>query len=251
MSKKWKIFMVVVAAVVVLALSGGAIALANGGEQTSTSNPLFAKVATILGITEEQLTNAFKQAQTQNENETIANWLAKAVENKTITPAESEAIKNWLAQRPANATKDELKIWLDKKPQLANSEALKGFLQVPSRIRQLGYCIRMQGIASGDILKKVAAILGTVTEQQLRDAFQQAGNEMRTAAFDKALTNAVTNGKITQAESEQIKAWWAQKPAALDKLSPGTGPGTQGWGIGRMLQGKARLGGVFCPNCPR
>lgn len=242
MSKKWKIFIIVVASTVVVGLSGGAIALANGEQPASTSNPLFAKVATILGITEQKLTDAFKTAQTQLENEAIKNWLAKAFANKTITQAEVDAINTWLAQRPSPATKDTLKAWLDKKPQLANPKALRGLLETPGRIRQFGYSIGRLGIVNGDLLKKVATILVTVTEQQLKDAFQQAGKEMQTAAFNKAIDNAVTNGKIIQSEADQIKAWWAQRPAALDKLAPGIGPGMKRGGMGGMIRGRGFFG---------
>lgn len=244
MSKKWGIILAVLAGVVVLALGGGAVALAAGEQTTPTSNPLFARVAGILGITEQQLTDAFQQAQTQVENEAIDQWLTKALDNQTITQDEASKIKDWLAQRPSPPAKDTLKAWLDKKPQLANPGALRGLLQAPGRIRQFGYCPGWKGVAAGPVLTKVAAILN-IPEQKLQDAFQQASQELRAQKFDNALANAVKNGKITQDEADQIKAWCGQRPAALDKLAPGkglVGPGCGRFGRGGMMRGIAPFG---------
>jgi flagellar basal body-associated protein FliL len=71
MSRKLKIILAVVAGVVMLALGGGAVVMAAGSTTTPTtstatqSNPLFAKAAAILGVTERQLTAAYQQANTQ------------------------------------------------------------------------------------------------------------------------------------------------------------------------------------------
>lgn len=65
---------------------------------------------------------------------------------------------------------------------------------------------------SNPLFSKVAAALG-VTEAQLTTAFQQADSQAQSTAIDKALAQAVTDGKITQAESDAVKAWLAQRPA--------------------------------------
>ncbi len=250
MSRKWKILLIVLAAAVVLALGGTAIAMAADGtppEATTASNPLFAKVAATLGITEQALTNAFVQARTQVENQIIDKALANAVTNKAITQAESDAIKAWLAQRPEPPTKETLKTWWDARPTVANAGIYKRFLQAPARMRQFGYCLQRFGLADDVILPKVAKILN-IDEATLRSAFQQAASELKQAQFDKALNNAVTNGKITQDEANQIKSWWASRPAALDKLAPGfgfqKGPG--------MMRGFGGFGGMPClPYTPQ
>ncbi len=242
MSKKSKIILVVVAGMVVLALGGGAIVLAADNPPTTTtpaaqSNTLFAKVATILGVTEQQITDAFKQANTQLENQRIDQLLAQAVTNNTITQAEADALKAWLAQRPATPTKDTLKAWESNGPQLANPNALKGLFGFPGKM------VGPIGVASAnntDLLTKVAAILSTatgksITLQTLQSAFTQAEGQMKTAALEKALANAVTNGKITQTEADQFKAWWNQRPPAVDKLIPNGGFGIPGLGNGGMM----------------
>ncbi len=61
------------------------------------------------------------------------------------------------------------------------------------------------------LLARVAAILG-IDQQELEDAFTQAKSEMRDEALDSYLQNLVDQGKITQEEADQYKAWWQAKP---------------------------------------
>jgi hypothetical protein len=69
------------------------------------------------------------------------------------------------------------------------------------------------------LLTRVAEILG-IPEEDLIDAFQQARQEMMEErwkeAFYRALDKAVEEGLLTQEEADEIKAWWEQKPEALD-----------------------------------
>ena len=109
MSTKLKIVLAVAVGVVVLSLGSGAIVMAASGTTPTTtttaqSNPLFAKVATALGVTEQQLTDAIKQADSQAQDQRIDQALANAVTKGTITQAESDAIKAWLAKRPTAPT---------------------------------------------------------------------------------------------------------------------------------------------------
>jgi hypothetical protein len=258
MSKKLKIITAVMAGVVILALGGGAIVMAadNTTPTTTTtqSNTLFAKAAATLGVTEQQLTDAFKQANTLAESQRIDQQLAQAVTKGTITQTESDAIKAWLAQKPTAPTKDTLKAWQDAQPKLANPDALKGLL---------GFGGKMMGMAGGadanntNLMTQVVADLNTatgksITIQQLQDALTQAAAQMKTDALTKSLANAVTNGKITQAEADQIQSWWNQRPAVIDKLAPNGGFGFPGMGRGGMMPGFRGMnrGGGMCPDKP-
>jgi hypothetical protein len=227
MSKKWRIIVAVLAAVVVLTVGASAIALASDGEQTqSASNPLLARVAQLLGKTEAQLTDALKAARIEVAKEAITAALNKAVANNVISATEKASIEAWLAQQPDPTNKDAIKAWREARPQISKPELYKRFLGVRKAILRWGWCHNFTGIEESQVMKKVAAKLG-VGEQALIDAFRQASQEMRTNAFQKALANAVTNGRLTQAEADQIASWWAQRPAALDKFAPG-------FGFGRM-----------------
>jgi hypothetical protein len=230
MSRKLKIIVAVVAGVLVLALGGGAVVMAAGSTTTPTtstakqSNTLFAKAAATLGVTEQQLTAAYQQANTQAENQRITQQLAQAVTNKTITQAESDAITAWQAAQP----------------KLTNPDALKGIL---------GFGGRMMGPSTGantsntDLLNQVVTDLNSaaktsITVAQLQAAMTQAETQMKSDALTKSLANAVTNGKITQSESDQIQSWWNGRPAAVDKLAPNGGFGFPGIGRGGMMHGR-------------
>ena len=241
MSKRWKIILAVVAAVVVLSLGAGAIALAADGSQpTTTSNPLLARVVEILnnGTTEQQLTDALKQARQQVVSEAVTKALDNGVTNNVITQAEADAIKTWLAQQPDPANKDAMKTWWGQRPQVANPKVYQRFLCARARIMRYGYWFGYQGALGAPVMQKAAAIL-SIDEQTLVNAFKQAAQELQGQKVQQALDNAVKNGKLTQDEANQIQTWWSQRPAALDKVAPGLGMGRMGGFFGP--RGGARL----------
>ena len=69
------------------------------------------------------------------------------------------------------------------------------------------------GSQNNALFNAVAAALG-VTEQQVADSFQQATVQAENQSITSALANAVTNGTITQAESDAINAWLAERPTS-------------------------------------
>ena len=106
-----KILVSVLVAVLVFTIGGTAMALAqeDGDEEADSvpevaSNPLLSKVADILNVPEEDLVNAFAQAQKELReekfNETFYQLIDKAEEEGLITPDEAQAIKDWWEQRP-------------------------------------------------------------------------------------------------------------------------------------------------------
>ena len=241
MSRKLKIIAAVVVGVVVLTVGSAAIVMAAGSTNTPAAqrNILFANAAATLGVTEQQLTTAYQQANTQAENQRITQQLAQAVTKGTITQAESDAITAWLAQKPTAPTKDSLKAWQDAQPKLANPDALKGIL---------GFGGGMMGPAIGantgntDLLTQVVANLNSaagtsITVAQLQAAMTQAETQMQSDAVTKSLADAVANGKITQDESNQIQSWWNAKPSAVNKLAPNGMFGFPGMGGGGMMPG--------------
>jgi hypothetical protein len=58
-----------------------------------------------------------------------------------------------------------------------------------------------------DIMARVAQILG-IDQQKLTDAFKQAQTEFKAQRLD----NLVKDGKITQEQADQLKAWEAARP---------------------------------------
>ena len=61
------------------------------------------------------------------------------------------------------------------------------------------------------LLARVAEKLG-LGQQELEDAFAEARSEMRAEALDSRLQKLVDEGKITQDEAAQYKAWWQARP---------------------------------------
>jgi hypothetical protein len=230
MSKRWKIILAIVAGVVVLSLTGTAIAFAADGTSqpsTSTSNPLLAQVAQLIGKTEQQLTDALKQARQQAASEAIDNALDNAAKNSVITQADETAIKVWLAQQPDPTNKDAMKTWWSQRPQISNPKVYNRLLGAHALVMRFGYGFALRLTFSTPVLQKTATILG-IDEQTLVNAFKQAAQELQGQRLQTALNNAVKNGKLTQDEANQIQTWWSQRPAALDKLAPGFGLGRFG-----------------------
>ncbi len=61
------------------------------------------------------------------------------------------------------------------------------------------------------LLARVAEKLG-LNQQELEDTFAEARSEMRAEALDRYLQNLVDQGRITQDEADQYKAWLQAKP---------------------------------------
>jgi hypothetical protein len=233
MSKKWKILLAVVTTVVVLTVGGGAIVLASDSEQTvPTSNPLLARVAELIGKTEAELVDAVKTARIEVAKEAITQALDKAVADGVITDTDKVSVQTWLAQQPDPANRDAMKAWWEARPQISRPMLYARLLGARRAIMRWGWCHGFPGIEESEVMNKVAAKLG-VTELGLINAFKQAGLEMQANRFHNALKNAVTNGRITQGEADQIETWWAQRPAALEKFAPGFGLRRMGRGFCR------------------
>lgn len=65
--------------------------------------------------------------------------------------------------------------------------------------------------ANDTMLEKVAQILG-IDKQKVSDAFKQAGAAMEQQRINDMFAKWVTDGKLTQAQADQYKAWLATKP---------------------------------------
>jgi hypothetical protein len=78
----------------------------------------------------------------------------------------------------------------------------------------------LSSIEDGSLLARVAEILD-ITEEELVAAFKQARQELKeekwTEALNEMLDLAVEEGLLTEAEAEEIREWWEQKPDVLDR----------------------------------
>jgi hypothetical protein len=71
---------------------------------------------------------------------------------------------------------------------------------------------------STSLLDKVAEIYQqntgvAIDSQELQKAFTEAGQAMKTEALDNYLQKLVTDGKITQEQADQYKAWLNSRPS--------------------------------------
>ena len=97
----------------------------------------------------------------------------------------------------------------------------------------VGTSVAFAGSSDGDVdtdggpgkvfVSKVATILG-LEEEQVADAFRQAGQEMSQEAREareareQRLKKAIEDGLITEEEATQIREWWQDRPEALQSL---------------------------------
>jgi hypothetical protein len=76
------------------------------------------------------------------------------------------------------------------------------------------YADNGQGPAGGKLLARVAQILN-IDQQKLADAFKQAGTELGQERMNSTFDKWVKDGKLTQDQANQYKAWLAAKPAGM------------------------------------
>ena len=95
------------------------------------------------------------------------------------------------------------------------------------------------------LMSKVAGILG-INQADLEAAFTQAQKEMRSEALANRLAKLVADGKLTQEQADQYKAWVDSKPDVPALVGPDGGKGFRGGMIHRGMMGRC-FGGL----CPR
>lgn len=165
------------------------------GEVINHKDAVNAKVADILGVDEEQLANAFKQAWQE-----VKDDIGEVVDPRDAVNAKVAEILGVDEEELADALQQ---AWQEVRDDIG------------------------EGVKPKDaILTKVAEILG-ISVEQLTDATEQAREELKAEAQERIqerqeerLQNAVENGIITEDEANQIREWWQNRPAALDKLRP-------------------------------
>lgn len=82
-----------------------------------------------------------------------------------------------------------------------------------------------------------------IDQEQLKNALQQARDELRDEALGDWLQNLVDNGKMTQEEADQYLEWWQSRP---DVGLPLPGLGGRGHGGGLMWGGGFQPWGGPC-----
>ncbi len=200
MSQRVKVL--ISALVVALLITAGATAVVMAQEEPppeTQGHGLLSRVAAILGIPDDDLASAFKQARQEVRADVFNAALERAVAAGVITPEEAEEIRQWLEQRP---------------------EALDPVLRrLVHRIKHHLQTPRVQARIKRLVLGRTAEILD-IPREELVAAFKQVRQEMREEALTRALARAVEEGRITLDEAVEIKQWLEQRPEALAQLGP-------------------------------
>ncbi|MBI2853005.1 MAG: hypothetical protein HYX84_07900 [Chloroflexi bacterium] len=219
MSRKLKIIVAILVPVLLLAIGGASLAFADeassSGNTTDNATPLkglLPRVAAILGIPEQTLTNAYKQAEKQMTEEQFLKALERAVASGRMTQEDADKLKEWYLSKPDVAN-------MGKAPLARILAKIRGHFRGVPRGPFLPP-VSDNATASGNVtglLPRVAAILGIPVEQ-LTAAIRQAEQEIRSEAFLRIVDKAVEKGLITQSEANQVKEWWQQRPEAANRL---------------------------------
>ena len=119
MSKKVKVLISAMVIAVLLTVGGVTMVMAEGEEETTplpeaSAKGLLERVADILEIDQEDLIDAFKQAQQEIGEEAFTNRLNQAVEEGLITQEQADEIIKWWGQRPDDAIRE----WWGQKPEV-------------------------------------------------------------------------------------------------------------------------------------
>jgi hypothetical protein len=85
-----------------------------------------------------------------------------------------------------------------------------------------------------EFTNRVAEILGK-DPTEVESAVEQARREQMDEVINEHLGELVEDGRLTQAEADEIKAWVAERPESLSKLTPGFG---FGFGLGPIFHAK-------------
>jgi len=72
----------------------------------------------------------------------------------------------------------------------------------------------MGGPFNGKVMERAAQILG-IDQQKLADAFKQAEKELAQKNMDDLFARWVSDGKLTQAQADQYKAWLNARPTNM------------------------------------
>lgn len=215
-----KIFLAAGLVAVMLSASLPFAALAQENAAPQRQGVLITRVAEILGIDQQKLEDAVKQAQGELPKETPEARLSELVANGTLTQQQADEIKAWLESKPAdipNVPPRELKNLLDEgKITQAQIDAFKTWIKArpempgirPELLKDRAQKIQENRDA---LLTRVADILG-IDKQDLENAFTQAQRETRENALDTRLQELVKQGAWTQQQADAYKAWIKARP---------------------------------------
>ena len=137
--KKKFIISLVVIAIAVFASIGG-IAFAQGSGTDSQSDSLLGKVASILGIDQQKVEDAFTQAQQEMQQERQDQMLQNLVDQGILTEDQATQYKDWLNSKPDMSDYNaQMQQWFASKPDLPAGANLPGLGSFQGRAGMRGF----------------------------------------------------------------------------------------------------------------
>ena len=98
-SKKFITVISVLLAVILLGVSAGVV-FAQDDVNPRDDNPILTRVAEILGIDQQDLENAFKQAMEEQREQRMDQYFQKLIEDGQLTQEQADQYRNWLESKP-------------------------------------------------------------------------------------------------------------------------------------------------------
>jgi polyhydroxyalkanoate synthesis regulator phasin len=188
-----------IAVAIALALAGGAVLAAGGGDDSRRSD-IFERAGQILGIGASELEDAHAQAKRELSDERITAAIEKLVESGLIEQAEADSFAAWMADRPASAD-DSLFSSL-----ISSAFSLRSLRPILTQLTLPGLGLR----PGGDVIERMAEILG-LDAQILTDALESGATDSdtsdRPAAMHKVIDDLLESGSITPDEATELNAW--------------------------------------------
>jgi|GEM_PF-1348547 DNA-binding HxlR family transcriptional regulator len=206
MRKIHNLLLATVLVAVMLIASTPAIALAQEDETPERRGALIAQVASILGIDQQELEDALKQAQTELRQENLDARLQELIADGTLTQQQANELKAWMNARPdvPNIPPRQLKEALEKGIITQEQvDQLKEWTESRPDIPNIGPTIGERLVEEG-----------IITQQQADE--YKAWMESRPADIPKVgpvqLKKLLDEGEITQEQMDAFKAWAEARP---------------------------------------
>jgi len=208
-----KIVFTTVLVATMLIASAPAMALAQEGETPEHQGALMSQVAEILDIDQEELENAFKQAQMELRDEALDARLQELIAEGTLTQEQANEFKAWMEAKPDTPMV----------PARQLEEALANGIITQEQLDQLKAWMEAKPGIPG-IMPKMGERLveGGIITQQQSDEYK-AWMESRPADIPnvgpRELKKLLDEGEITQEQMDALKAWMEARPD-MPKIRP-------------------------------